>query len=76
MCSLPIHKWNVLALTLRRVIPASMEIAVRIHEERLADQAKYDQWLCDEYEKQKASEDDFCFTYDPTVDAPIDFPID
>ena len=48
-------------------------IAIRIHEERLADQAKYDQWLCDEYEKQKASEDDFCFTYDPTVDPPIVF---
>ena len=42
--------------------------AVRIHEERLADQAKYDEWLCEQYEKQKAAEDDFCFTYDPTVD--------
>jgi len=50
--------------------------AVRLHEERLADQAKYDQWLCEQYEQQKAQEDDFCYSYDPTVDAPIDFPID
>ena len=50
--------------------------AVRLHEERLADQAKYDQWLCEQYEADKAREDDLCFTYDPSVDPPIDFPID
>ena len=44
--------------------------------ERLADQAKYDQWLCEQYEADKAREDDLCFTYDPSVDPPIDFPID
>ena len=49
--------------------------AVRLHEERLADQAKYDQWLCEQYEADKAREDDLCFTYDPSVDPPIDFPI-
>ena len=47
--------------------------AVRIHEERLADMAKYDEWLCEQYEQQKAQEDDFCYSYDPTVDPPIVF---
>lgn len=47
--------------------------AVRIYEERLADMAKYDEWLCEQYEQQKAQEDDFCYSYDPTVDPPIVF---
>ena len=50
--------------------------AVRLYEERLADMAKYDQWLCEQYESQKAAEDDSLVHYDPTVDPPIEFPID
>ena len=46
-------------------------MAVQMHEERLTDQAKYDEWLCEQYETEKASELTPCHYYDP-----IDFPID
>ena len=50
--------------------------AVRLHEERLADMARYDEYLCEQYEAEKAKEDDSLVHYDPTVDPPIEFPID
>lgn len=46
--------------------------AVRLHEERLADMARYDEYLCEQYEAEKAKEDDWLAHYDPTVDFPID----
>ena len=46
--------------------------AVRLHEERLADMARYDEYLCEQYEAEKAKEDDWLVHYDPTVDFPID----
>ena len=47
-------------------------LAVMIHEERLADQARYDAWLAEQYEREQAASDYSCFSYDPTVDFPID----
>jgi len=41
------------------------EIAVMLYKEQLADQAKYDQWLCEQYEAEQASIDDSLAHSDP-----------
>ena len=46
-------------------------LAVRIYEERLEDQAKYDAWLCEQYEQEQAVIDNSLAQYDPEVDFPF-----
>ena len=46
------------------------EIAVMLYKEQLADQAEYDEWLCEQYEAEQASIDDSLAHYDPSVDFP------
>ena len=48
------------------------EMAIMLWKERMADQAKYDAWLCDQYEAEQAASDDSLVHYDPSVDFPID----
>ena len=47
------------------------EIAVMLYKEQLSDQAKYDQWLCEQYEAEQAASDDSLVHYDPEVDFPF-----
>lgn len=54
------------------MIRCKHEIAVMLYKEQLADQAKYDAWLCDQYEAEQAASDDSLVHYDPSVDFPID----
>jgi len=47
------------------MIRCKHEIAVMLYKEQLADQAKYDQWLCEQYEAEQASIDDSLAHSDP-----------
>ena len=47
------------------------EMATMLYQEQRADQAKYDQWLCEQYEAEQAQSDDSLVHYDPEVDFPF-----
>ena len=46
------------------------EMATMLYKEQRADQAEYDQWLCDQYEAEQAQSDASLVHYDPEVDFP------